>query len=450
MQDGKKNIIPVKGFPTQKGNQLDLQSIAFWLATGFFLENDTFWKEVKWNMIDFDKQPWSYEPRDLSFDQAVTEFADIFHRIIARDLQDKQVILPLSGGLDSRSLAVALKHLGIIPYTYSYRFQDGFNETKYGKEIAEKLDWPFQEFEIPLGYLWSMLESTARQNHCYTEFSHARQVAIMDKVSKEGDIWLLGHWGDALFNDSGVSNDLPFNEQLGVIKKKILKRGGKELASDLWNVWGLPGDFIENLDMRLNHMHGRVSINNANARIRAFKSLYWATRWTSTNLTYFDQKHSMSLPYYDDEMCRFIMTIPEKYLSGRQIQIEYIKRYGKGLANIEWQEKKPYNLYNYHKFRTSSHLPYRFIQKTNRILNKTFKGQKLIQRNWENQFLQLDNPEKLKSWFFENEEFLKLVPRSLVEKYYQRFLNESHVHWSHPISMLLTLSVFCKQQNFEL
>lgn len=449
-ENSKYSILPNSGFPKEIGEKLDLKAIAFWSASGFFAENDSFWKEVKWASIDYDQQPWKHEPRQITFNQAVDEFATIFHSTIARDIKDKQVILPLSGGLDSRSLAVALKHLGVNPYTYSYQFQGSFHETKYGEQIAKQLGWTFDAYNIPVGYLWDKIEGAARQNLCYTEFSHTRQVAVVDEVSQKGNLWLLGHWGDVLFNDMGVADDLPYAQQLSVIKKKILKPGGTELASDLWQAWGLSGSFEDQLNQRLDQMHSRIDIDNANARIRAFKSLYWATRWTTTNLTYFGSSHPMSLPYYDDEMCKFIMSLPEEYLADRRIQIEYIKRYGGSLANIEWQEKKPYNLYNFHKFRSSAHLPYRLIQKAKRTFKEVTSGKKLIQRNWENQFMQGDNPAKLESWLFDNADFHKLVPKRLVEKYYERFLKEGHVQWSHPLSMLLTLSIFCKQNKFKL
>lgn len=449
-KNSRNTIIPTKGFPDEKGSRLDLEAIALWSALGFFAENDTFWKEVKWELVDFQRQPWRYEPREISFDSTVEEFANLFHSIIERDIKNKQVILPLSGGLDSRSLAVALKHLGKTPYSYSYSFQGSFHETKYGKKMAEVLNWPFDAYEIPVGYLWPKLEEAANQNLCYTEFSHSRQVAVVDQVSQKGNLWLLGHWGDVLFDNMRVANDLTYDQQLEVLRKKIIKPGGRELARDLWSEWGLKAGFEDRLGERLDQMYRRIDIDHANSRTRAFKSLYWATRWTTTNLTYFAQTHPMSLPYYDDQMCQFIMTTPEEYLADRRIQIEYIKRYGGDLARIEWQERKPYNLYNFHKYRTPGHLPYRLTQKIKRTWNEKVRGKKLIQRNWENQFLQGDNPEKLEHWLFCNEDFEKLVPKTLTQKYYQRFVSENQVKWSHPVSMLLTLSVFCKQNKFEL
>jgi hypothetical protein len=196
-------------------------------------------------------------------------------------------------------------------------------------------------------------------------------------------------------------------------------------------------------------MHARIDIEDANARVRAFKSLYWATRWTSTNLNYFSHYKPMALPYYDDRMCEFAMTVPEQHLAGRQVQIEYIKKYSPQLAKIAWQAKAPYNLYNFQKHLTPAHLPYRIATKAKNVVKEKVFGKKLIQRNWEIQFLGAENDKHLRNWLFENEHFAKLVPKEITEKYYRLFKTGDQVYWSHPLSMLLTLSVFAKQNNFK-
>lgn len=442
------SIIPTNLFFGEHGEQLDLEAIVFFCAAGFFAENDTYWKDAKWNELNFDSKPWHYTPKKITLDEAVDEFASLFHTIVKEQVSNNKVILPLSGGLDSRTLAVAMQQLKMEPFTYSYTFKGSFGETKYGKQIAKTAGWEFMDIEIPPSYMWDKLEASGKVNGCYSEFTHARQVAVAEELSHKGDIWLLGHWGDVLFDDMGVDSNSSFSQQVDVLYKKVLKKGGKELAEDLWNAWNLPGTFEKYLRERLERMHARIPIEDANARVRAFKSLYWATRWTSTNLHYFNQYKPMSLPYYDDRMCKFTMTIPENLLASRQIQIEYIKKYSPELAKVPWQDKAPYNLFNYHKQFSLHHLPYRVKNKAKYMLRDKVLGKKLIQRNWEIQFLGKENDEALKSWLFDNSKFLSLVPKEIVEKYYSNFLDGDQVYWSHPLSMLLTLSVFSKQNNF--
>ena len=438
--------IPLNAFPLETGQQLDRRAMAFWASAGFFFEDDSYWTDVKWREVDFNADIWRYEPRDISLNQAVAEFKDLFESIVAEHVGDKTPLLALSGGLDSRTLAVALKNLNIAPHTYSYRFAGSFNETKYGKAIAEACGWTFDDLIIPEGYLWDAIEEAGKINGCYAEFTHARQVAVVDQLAKKGDIWLLGHWGDVLFDDMGIPSGLSETEQVDVLYKKVLKKGGLELADDLWRAWGLEGAFRDALHQRLQTMHNRFTITDANARVRAFKSLYWATRWTTTNLAYFSNHRPMSLPYYDDRMCDFIMTVPEKWLAGRQIQLEYIKQYAPDLAKIPWQSKAPYNLFTHHKHLTTAHLPYRVINKLKHMAKSKLTGKPLVQRNWEIQFLGKENDQHLRRWLFDNPAFDALVPREIVQKYYDLFQSGNQVYWSHPLSMLLTLSVFAKKE----
>jgi asparagine synthetase B (glutamine-hydrolysing) len=444
-----KYIIPTSLFNSNHSKNLDLEAISFFAASGFFLENSTYWKDGKWDYLNFDKNIWSHEARDISLEQAVDEFATLFHQIVAEQTQGKKVILALSGGLDSRTLAVAMQQIGHQPYTYSYRFEGSFEETKYGKQIAKIMDWDFDEFVIPSGYLWNKINDAAKINQCYAEFTHARQVAVAEQIAQKGDLWLLGHWGDVLFDDMGVDKHIAFEEQVSILYKKIIKKGGIELATDLWKAWNLPGNFEEQLRGQIKRLHQRIEINDPNARIRAFKSMYWATRWTSTNLQFFNHHKPMVLPYYDDRMCRFVMSMPEEHLAGRKIQIEYIKKYSPQLAGISWQAKEPFNLYNYSKHQSFAHLPYRIAQKAIRDFNTKLLKKKFIQRNWEIQFIGKKNDAQLRKWLFENEHFTNLVPSEITEKYYRLFQSGDKVYWSHAVSILLTLSVFSKQNKFS-
>ena len=244
----------------------------------------------------------------------------------------------------------------------------------------------------------------------------------------------------------GVPDDLTNAEQVQVLLKKIVKKGGLELATSLWNAWKLEGDFETYLKNRIKVLLDKINIpSSANAQIRAFKSLYWAPRWTTTNLSVFEKVKPIALPYYDDRMCEFICTIPEKYLAGRQIQIEYLKLRMPALAKITWQEHRPFNLYTYKNNKFPYNLPYRVWDK----LQRSLTSKKLIQRNWELQFIGASNEKALEKWLFENEAFKTLIDPQLTQEFYSKFKQEDAVFYSHPVSMLLTLSLFTKRTNYE-
>lgn len=455
----KTNIIPSKTTFVGEKKTLNYKAICVFVATGFFLDEDTYFNELialkpgfeyelssDFKKIISRKQyfKWHYRPIDRPLNQIVEEFANLFESIINEQVGNEQVILPLSGGLDSRTQAVALKHLNKKVNSYSYSFLGGHDETIYAKEIAQSCNFPFQSWKVPNGYLWDKIEELAEINQCYSEFTHPRQMAFIDEYHKLGSIFSLGHWGDVLFDDMAVDDNLPFESQVEIVTKKIVKKGGSELANKLWSLWNLDGKFDDYLTERITLLLKEINISNsANSQIRAFKSLYWAPRWTSTNLSIFESVKKISLPYYDNRMCEFICTIPEKYLANRQIQIEYIKLRMPEIAKITWQNHRPFNLYNYQLNKFPYNLPYRVLDKAKR---KLFQN-KNIQRNWELQFVGHDNEKQLQKYLFENDNFVKLIHVDLAKEIYRDFKKMDSVYYSHPISMLLTLSLFSKLQK---
>ena len=79
------------------------------------------------------------------------------------------------------------------------------------------------------------------------------------------------------------------------------------------------------------------------------------------------------------------------------------------------------------------------------IEERIFNMTPIIQRNWELQFVGSANNKILKSWLFENEDLNKIIPESIIEKYYDLFINGDSIKYSHSISMLLTISVWAKR-----
>ncbi|MDT0552264.1 asparagine synthase C-terminal domain-containing protein [Urechidicola vernalis] len=454
----KTGIIPEKQhyYKVQTSRGLDLKAICCYAATGFFLEDDTFWKHQKVlkpaTDYEFDSQgqvknktpyfQWHYNPRIISFEQALDEFEHLFETIISEQTKGKKVILPLSGGLDSRTQAVALaKHSHL--QTYSYSFKNGYPESRISKRIANALGVPFTSMEVPKGYLWDAIEDLAEINQCYSDFCNPRQMAFVDQYAEIGEVFSLGHWGDVLFDGMGEDVQWTTEEELNWVLKKVVKKGGMELATRLWESWGLDGDFESYFMERIKGLLSNIDIDNTSAKLRAFKSLYWAPRWTSVNLGVFESVAPITLPYYDNRMCEFICTIPEEYLKDRKLQIAYIQRKSKKVANITWHQQKPFNLNNYHWNRTPYNLPYRVISKIEREL-RAVVGRPHVARNWELQFLGKENDQQLQGWLFESG-FDKLVSKEVIQEFYTNFKMKDAVWYSHSVNMLLTLAVFNKK-----
>lgn len=436
---------------------LDLQAICVFVATGFFMDDDTFWKNQKCllpahdHLLDddgflIDSKPnfkWHYTPRDINFNEAVDEYIDLLTTIIKDQVGDNPVILPLSGGLDSRSQAMVIKDLDNPVQSYSYHFDGGYPEHKISAKIASICGFKFKSLTIPKSYLWNCIDELAHINDCYSEFSHARQMAVLPQLKQMQGVISLGHWGDVLF-DRGAPEGILEKDTVPLLMKKMLKPGGFYLAEQLWKYWKLDGNFEDYFIARIETALSKIKIDNLSAKVRAFKTSQWAHRWTTTNLSIFREANPITMPYYENSMCQFICTVPEEYLADRRMQIAHLKR-NKALSDITWHAQKPFNINNFNYNRTPYNLPYRIVSKLKREGNALL-GNPFIQRNYELQFLGKENDRELQERLF-LKSFSEFIPNFITEDIYTKFSTEDNVYYSHPTSMLLTLSLWDKHFN---
>lgn len=430
---------------------LDYKAICVFVAIGFFLDDDTYYVNKKilkpatnYNFKNGEVEDssayfnWHHTPEAISFNTALEKFSNVFETIIKEQTNNKKVILPLSGGIDSRTQAAALHYIGAKDvYSYSYQYKNGYPETKIAKHIANVCNFNFNAFTIEEGYLWQVIDDVSKQNKCFADFTSPRQMAIVSQLKDKGNVFSLGHWGDVLFSNYG-KKAMTHNEQVQFLAQKLIKQGGLQLAEILWLHWKLEGSFKEYLLSRISDCLKTISIDNTNARLRAFKSKYWAPRWTTANLSVFNSVHPITLPYYDNRMCELICTIPEAYLKNKKLQIAYIKKRNPKLAEITWQDKRPYNLNNFKNPNLLKSYGYRGFSKLKRSLNQLL-GKKYVQRNWELQFLGEKNEEILKKQL-ENVEASGLLPKSLIKECLTNFYKTKEKQYAHQLNILLVLA----------
>lgn len=435
-------------------HELDLEAICVFVATGFFMGADSYWKDEVCllpghnHSLDaagflIDSKPWfewHYSPREFSFEAILDEYIQLLTTITKEQVGERPVILPLSGGLDSRSQALILKGFDNPVHAFSYAFQGGYPEHQIAKHIAGVCGFGFESFTIKPGYLWDCIKDLAQINGCYSEFTHPRQMAILPELQAMTGVFSLGHWGDVLF-DRGAPEQTTEADIIPLLFKKMVKPKGLELAEQLWQHWDLAGTFKDYLVGRIETDLSALAIDNVSAKVRAYKTSQWAHRWTTTNLSVFAAAHPISLPYYDDRMLQFICTVPEAYLADRRLQIAHLQQ-DATLSRIVWQDHRPFNLRNYGYNKAPYNLPYRVWHKLQREVQAVM-GRSYVQRNWELQFLGAENDKALKDSIF-NSAFNTFIPKSLVAETYQHFLKTDPIHYAHPISMLLTLSAWHK------
>jgi asparagine synthase (glutamine-hydrolysing) len=249
---------------------------------------------------------------------AIIAFENTFKRCI-KSLNNRTVVLPLSGGFDSRLIAVMLKkynYKNVLCYTYGRK--DSF-EIENSKKTAEQLNfkWIFIEYNSQLtdGYL----ETTA-----FKEYAHfAGKLSSMPNLQEyfavkylkeknliaEDSIFIPGYAGD-LLGGSQFLKVIPQNLKHSQIADLILKEkctnyslsvpDKKTLKNEIEKKFyhfdknyleKIPASVFEDYDLK--EKIAKYIFNSANF------------------YTYFGFEHRF--PYWDKELLDFFKKLPIKY-----------------------------------------------------------------------------------------------------------------------------------------
>ncbi len=440
--------------------QLDWLGLAGFCTFGFFPQDRTYFEDVRilrpathsvfeasGKLVSQQRYwRWQHHPdRQRSYEDTVAEFGRIFTEVMADNTREGRLALPISGGLDSRSTVAAITRPDDVNppeprfWAYSYGYDDASVETSIARQVAAARRLPFTAFTIK-PYLFDRLEQVLASVEGFQDVTQCRQAAVGDELRQQADFVMAAHWGDVWLDDMGlVGKHLPLSESelIGYAFKKMAK-GGHE-----WLLEHLCRPHLKNVDIKAaltemvsQEMAAFAHLEEADFRIKAFKTDQWSYRWTEASLRMFQAAAFPRLPFYDNRIADFFCTVPSEFVAGRRLQIDYLKQFAPDLASIKWQVYDT-NLYRYQHFHTWQ-VPKRALKKAWRLLSR----QQVLERNWEVQFLNPGGRQGLAHWLLRpGAKIHDLVPPAeidtLLQEFYQAPLKSGR---GYAVCMLLTLA----------
>jgi asparagine synthase (glutamine-hydrolysing) len=439
--------------------QLDWEALTGFFAFGFFPEDRTHFVDVKilqpashyafgsdGRLLHKERywQWWHKADLRRSYDDTVAEFNHHLNEVLSSQIQDGRVAIPISGGLDSRStVAVLTTSNGALQpdprlWSYSYGYSTRSVETRIGRRVAAARGLPFQSFAIG-SYLFDRLDLIIQSVEGFQDITQCRQASVVDEISSHADYLIAAHWGDVWLDDMGLANDQRSNDGEFVLSHVLHKLAKPECVWLLEHLCSprLSGEEPESILRKM--VQKEISqldhIEDPDFRMKAFKTDQWSFRWTTASLRMFQAAAFPRLPFYDSRLSDFFCTVPSRLVSGRRLQIDFLKRFAPDLARITWQVYDT-NLFRY-QHSNSWLLPKRALKKGFRMLT----NKRTIQRNWEAQFLSEDGRAGLRHWLLRDglrlHEFVEPVAvRQLLDAFY----SSPDKAAGYTLSMLLTFS----------
>jgi hypothetical protein len=439
------------------GQRLDWTGLAGFFALGFFPADLTHFEGVRImrpaSRYDFDRHGrlvkkaaywnWHHSPSTARSEEAtLEEFGATLGGVLREQLRTGNAALPLSGGLDSRTVAACLPD-GRKPLAYSYGYGAGSDETSIAAEVAKAAGIPFTAHEIR-PYLLENTGIVMDSVEGFQDLTQARQAAVADWLGEHADFVLAAHWGDVFCDSMGFQEPASGEEQvLDHAIKKLAKRGRRWLLDHVCRP-RLNGDDPEQLarDMVRQELRQFAGIADPDFRIKALKTSQWAFRWTLASLRMYQAGAFPRIPFLDPRVIDFFCTVPTEMVRGRRLQIEYLKRYAPQMARIRWQVYDA-NLYQYQHYGTWL-LPRRAWKKFRRLA----LGEKVLQRNWEIQFFAGGQWPNLERRLLANNRLLhELVGAAAIRALLDEFHRAPGGPGGYTVSMLLTFASWLEKSN---
>ncbi|MEZ4520009.1 MAG: asparagine synthase-related protein, partial [Chloroflexota bacterium] len=274
---------------------------------------------------------WQHAPdHSRTYDETVGEFARLFETVMGELTSAERVAVPISGGLDSRSTVATLPadqaHERL--WAYSYGYGNDSMETAIARQVAGARGLTFDAFTIG-PYLFAQLPQISAAVEGFEDVTQCRQAAVVNEIDDHADYLIGAHLGDLYLADMGLVgvDELSDEELTAVVLKKVHKGGSDWLLEHLCRPHlkeAVPEDiFHENVAAELDRLD---TIAEPDFRVKAYKVDQWCARWTTVAFRMYQAAAFPRLPFYDNRLEDFFCTVPTEMVSGRRLQIDYLRR----------------------------------------------------------------------------------------------------------------------------
>lgn len=375
---------------------------------------------------------WDYRPVLQPQEYFAVQLHAELQKTIAVACEDKNVCIPISGGLDSRMLTGELTNGAVKPesiHALSYGYTSSSPEIKIAQRIADVVQIPIHAYVMP-DYLFQQLDEIKDAVELFQYVDGTRQASAVEWLSRNADVMIGGHWGDVWMDNMPIENTLE-----DAFRKKIIKKGSDWLLENLCNPHLKDGkqvvtDYFNSFMAQYSH------VKDDAFKMKIYKTDQWSFRWTTASIRMYQMGAFPVLPFYDKNVVDVLCSIPQHMLAGREFQVQYIKKYYPQLAKITWQEYDA-NLYTYKQF-NNRNIAYRIVDK----IKRTVSSQPTIQRNWEVFYMNEQGRAKLEQILLNSKALAEFVPREKVAVLIDHFYKRPNAANGYTVSMLLTFTLF--------
>ncbi len=348
-----KNLVKLNEFNKTIDNKAKLELA----MSGFTIGNKTIYKNLfslkAGELVFFQENNYEYlhyykyfgKVVNKTFDEYLENLTEVTLNIFKKmlnEIGERQIVVPLSGGHDSRLIASILKHLGAKNVKcYTYGTPNNF-EAKIAQKVAQKLgyEWKF----IPLTYNSEKKYYSSNEYKKYLEYSETfssvpfiqslssiKYLKDMDWISKDA-IFINGLSGDFI-SGGHAKIESKDNNKLSSIhgrKENILN----QLIKKHFSLWGYLKS-KKNINTLKETLWHEITKACGNLEDENKDHLFYEySEFIDRQSNYVIKKQKLyefygynwMLPFWDDEFLFFWQKVPLQYKLDQKLYIEMLKK----------------------------------------------------------------------------------------------------------------------------
>jgi asparagine synthase (glutamine-hydrolysing) len=261
---------------------------------------------------------------------------------LIKSADDRQIVIPLSAGNDSRLVASGLKHLGLKNvFCFAYGHYKHF-ESKTSKSVAEKLNYSWTH--VPLSrkiqrdfFSSSEFDEFLKNTNTLSSVPHLQEVNAIGLLKKSGKIskdaiFINGNTGDFI---SG--GHIPLSLKVKKINSdntaNILTNSWSDFINKHYSLWGVLKSEVNNNYIRdalggfIEH-RSAANVQDVNQIHGVFECLEYLGRQSNYIINmqraYEFHDYNWRVPLWSDQMLNFWSKVPRSYKINQNLYKEVL------------------------------------------------------------------------------------------------------------------------------
>lgn len=377
----------------QAPREIDEMAVEQFLITSHLIDTRSLIRDVNvlppGTITRINRKGMSFEPywtprivpaQDDGLDNWADRLADVLSPAVRARCGDEPPLLPLSGGLDARSVAAFIPpELAATATTGSFGHGHCY-DVRYGRRIARALGAPFYRLPIPEDFFCQYLEPV--QMLCDGEVSiEAFPIYRLTEMGLPGQTMLMGYLGDALSGGHLLGLDhAPYSENpLDAVWRK--KYQGKGFSEQLLGQVLLPERYQAARGSTRSIMH--AALDKAEAETLDEKALVVELHHRQSRyIAYFGRllsaRYRVENPFLDPDVLDTFLSMPLVHRQGQRAYRRMLVRHAPRLASVpENKTRKPVTYTDAHGMlpasamnSSTSHLPAGLQWRLTKVQNK--------------------------------------------------------------------------------